>query len=418
MVVGRFLHIRVIPSVGVAVVRPFDHIGQEMLLIRCTEENLVDDLHGLVALDVLVRAECAVLIAIDQATRRRAVDIRARPAAGDIRECITGNFRCVVESRRDRRKLRARDRRVRAERAVLIAGENTGVGQRRDRAVIPGTVCHIGVAVRARPHIFAGLVLKQTVEDRCDLRACDLALRLHRAVRITADIRIVLVELQRRGRQLVVLDGEHERDVRSRFLERIAHRGVNINGHVQIDRIGLRADLGNEDVALEAIGRIELAEELRGLVGRDHDAVFRHGHADVIEHIVVRDGGAFLGGGVAVDLGAQIDLCALHTVLAVSLHADGLREAVAGHAVGEVREQVRARTVAGVGEGEARAVAVRAVIVRDGGNVRLARRPDAQSGGQRDHQHEGDDHGKFFVFHTVALLMPSGLPRSTRRLRP
>lgn len=119
-----------------------------------------------------------------------------------------------------------------------------------------------------------------------------------------------------------------------------------------------------------------------------------------------------MAGGVAVDLRTQIDLCALRAVFAVGLHADGLREAVAGHAVGEVREQVRVRALAGVGEGEVCVGAVRAVIVRDGGDVLLARRPDAQSGGQCGHQHEGDDHGKLFVFHTVALLMVSGLPGS------
>ena len=224
----------------------------------------------------------------------------------------------------------------------------------------------------------------------------------------------MLLTLQRRGRHFVVLDGEHERDVRSRFLERVAHGGVDLDGHVQIDRVSLGADLGNEDVALEAIARIELTEELRGLVGREHNAVFRHGHADVIEHIVVRDGGAFLGGGGAVRLGAQIDLRALRAVFAVGLHADGLREAVAGHAVGEIREQVRVR--ARVREGEAGAGAVRAVIIRDGGDVRLASRPDAQPGGQRGHQHEGDDHGKLLVFHTAALLM--ALPESGCRPRP
>ncbi len=237
-----------------------------------------------------------------------------------------------------------------------------------------------------------------------------MVVRADVAVRVADDVRVVLLTLQRRGRHFVVLDGEHERDVRSRFLERVAHGGVDLDGHVQIDRVSLGADLGDEDVVLEALARVELTEELRGLVGREHDAVFRHGHADVIEHIVVRDGGAFLGGGVAVDLRAQIDLCALHTVFAVGLHADSLREAVAGHAVGEVREQVRVRALAGVGEGEVCVGAVRAVIVRDGGDVLLARRPDAQSGGQRDHQHEGDDHGKLFVFHTVALLMVPGLP--------
>lgn len=211
------------------------------------------------------------------------------------------------------------------------------------------------------------------------------------------------------GRRLVVLNGEHERDVRGRLLEGVAHGGVDFNGHVQIDRIGLGADLGDKDVALETRGRVELAEELRGLVGREHHAVFRHGHADVIEHIVVRDSGALLGGGVAVDLGAQIDLRALSAVFAVGLHADGLREAVTGHTLGKVREQVRLGTLAGVREGKARTVAVRTVIVRDGGDVLLARRPDAQSGGQRDHQHEDDDHGKLLVFHTVALLMVSWL---------
>ena len=45
--------------------------------------------------------------------------------------------------------------------------------------------------------------------------------------------------------------------------------------------------------------------------------------------------------GACVDLGAEVDLRALRAVGAVGLDADGLREAVAGHAVGEVGKQVR-----------------------------------------------------------------------------
>ena len=200
----------------------------------------------------------------------------------------------------------------------------------------------------------------------------------------------MVIALQRRRRQLVVLCGEDELDVRGRFLEGVAHRGVDLNGHVQLGRVCLREDLGNEDVALESVGRVELVEEARVLIGREHLAVLRHGHVDVAEHIVVLDGGALLGGGVAVDLGAEVDLRALRAVGAVGLDADGLREALAG-----------------VGKGKARVVAVVAVIVGDGGELFLARRPDAQPRGQRDHQHEGDDHGKLFVFHTAALLMVS-----------
>ena len=133
------------------------------------------------------------------------------------------------------------------------------------------------------------------------------------------------------------------------------------------------------------------------------------------EHIVVLDGGALLGGGVAVDLGAEVDLRALRAVGAVGLNADGLREAVAGHAVGEVGKQVRRRALAGVGKGKARVVAVVAVIVGDGGELFLARRPDAQPRGQRHHQHKGDDHGKLFMFHTAALLMVSWSAASDSR---
>lgn len=155
------------------------------------------------------------------------------------------------------------------------AGEDAGVRQRGDLIAVPAVGLHIRVRIRGAPDLFARIVLQQTVEDRGDLCTRDVVVRADVAVRVADDVRIVLLTLQRRRRHFVVLDGEHERDVRSRFLERIAHGGVDLDGHVQIDRVSLGADLGNEDVALEALGRVELAEELRGLVGREHNAVFR-----------------------------------------------------------------------------------------------------------------------------------------------
>ena len=378
-----------------------------MILIRGTEEDVVDDLHDLGTGDLVLRAERAVLIAADQTELRRAVDVVARPAVGDIGEGIVLDLRRMEEQRRDRRELCAGDVLLRAECAVLVAGEDAAVGERGDLTGVPALSRDIRVRALGGPDLLTAVISQDAVEDRGDLGTRDRSARCDRTVRITGDVRVVVIALQRRRRQLVVLCGEDELDVRGRFLEGVAHRGVDLNGHVQLDRVCLREDLGNEDVALESVGRVELVKEARVLVGREHLAVLRHGHVDVAEHIVVLDGGALLGGGVAVDLGAEVDLRALRAVGAVGLDADGLREAVAGHAVGEIGKQVRRRALAGVGKGEARVVAVVAVIVGDGGELFLARRPDAQPRGQRDHQHEGDDHGKLFVFHTAALLMVS-----------
>lgn len=96
-----------------------------------------------------------------------------------------------------RHGLGAGDGGVRAERAVGITADDTGVAQGGDGVVVSVAALDVGVRVRGRPILLTGLVGQQTEEDGAGLSAGDVAARLHRAVGITHDVSIVIRSIQR-----------------------------------------------------------------------------------------------------------------------------------------------------------------------------------------------------------------------------
>ena len=186
--VRRLLNGDVEPVTALAVGEGQHHtLGQQVILLRGhTLEYAVDHRHGLGAGDALVGTEATVGVALDPAIACRELDIGLSPVTGDVAEAVS---RLV--------QLGAGDGGVRAERAVGITADDTGVAQGGDGVVVPVAALDVGVRVRGRPILLTGLVGQQTEEDGAGLSAGDVAARLHRAVGITHDVSIVIRSIQR-----------------------------------------------------------------------------------------------------------------------------------------------------------------------------------------------------------------------------
>ena len=165
------------------------------LLGRDTVEHAVDHRGGLSTGDVALGAERAVGIARDPAVARGEPDVRLRPVARDVREAALALVE-LGEQRDDLCHLRARDGRVGAERAVGIAVHDAGLRHGGNRGVIPRVRRHVGISVGLGQVRAAALLRQQAEEDGRRLGAGDLAVRLHRAVRITDDVGEVVVRVQ------------------------------------------------------------------------------------------------------------------------------------------------------------------------------------------------------------------------------
>ena len=197
MAVGRLLHRKIEPVARVRVGPDLHHAAREQmaLLGRDTVEHAVDHRGGLGTGDVALWAERAVGIARDPAVARGEPDVRLRPVARDVREAALALVE-LGEQRDDLCHLRARDGRVGAERTVGIAVHDTGLRHGGNRGVIPRVKRHVGISVGLGQVRAAALLRQQAEEDGRRLGAGDLAIRLHRAVRITDDVGEVVVRVQ------------------------------------------------------------------------------------------------------------------------------------------------------------------------------------------------------------------------------
>src|SRR5699024_1078551 len=83
--VGGLLDVGVVPR-RLRVVRPADHVRQQVVRVGGTVQHPVDQGHRLGAGDVRVGTEGPVGVAVDPAGGRRAVDVVLRPVAGDVGE--------------------------------------------------------------------------------------------------------------------------------------------------------------------------------------------------------------------------------------------------------------------------------------------------------------------------------------------
>ena len=174
-----------------------------MRLRRLAAERPVDDGAGLSAGDLAFGLKRAVGVALDQPGVLRRGHIRREPVGRlHIGEIIIGRRTVVLrEAHGDLRKLRAGDRRVRAERAVGIAADHAHVRKRGDRVVVPLVGRNIGEIILRRPVFCSGVVVQQPEEDRRDLRPRDLPVRANGAVGIADQIGIVVVGVGLQGRE-------------------------------------------------------------------------------------------------------------------------------------------------------------------------------------------------------------------------
>lgn len=196
--VRRLLNGDVEPVTALAVGEGQHHtLGQQVILLRGhTLEYAVDHRHGLGAGDALVGTEATVGVALDPAIACRELDIGLSPVTGDVAEAVSRLVQ-LGEQGDDLGHLGAGDGGVRAEHAVGITADDTGVAQGGDGVVVPVAALDVGVRVRGRPILLTGLVGQQTEEDGAGLSAGDVAARLHRAVGITHDVSIVIRSIQR-----------------------------------------------------------------------------------------------------------------------------------------------------------------------------------------------------------------------------
>ena len=260
MAVGRFLHRDIEPLTALAVGEGQHRIvGKQMALHRGhTLEHAVDHGHGLGARDVLLRLEAAVRIAGDPAVARGQLDISLCPVAGDVVEAILA----LVELGKERDNLGhlgAGDGCVRTERAVGITADDARIAEGGDRVVEPVASVHVAVSVRRHPELVAAVVGQQAEEDRRGLGAGDVAAGSNHAVRITHNVGVVVVSVQRR------LDNGNVR--------------INDSGVVEDDLV--RTDTDGD-------GPLALAKDV---VACDVKRLLRHSNAKglVDNHLVVRE---------------------------------------------------------------------------------------------------------------------------------
>ena len=83
----------------------------------------------------------------------------------------------MEEQRRDRRELCAGDVLLRAECAVLVAGEDAAVGERGDLTGVPALSRDIRVRALGGPDLLTAVISQDAVEDRGDLGARDRSAR-------------------------------------------------------------------------------------------------------------------------------------------------------------------------------------------------------------------------------------------------
>ena len=156
----------------------------QAVVMRVTVQGPVDQRHGLGTGDIPVGSEGPVLIALHQALVGRVVDVVLCPVTLDVREQVFTLIHAAEEADRDGRKLSAGDIPVGLERTVLIPLQDAGLGQSRDRIVIPSAALHIGEAADLVPVRRPILVGQHPEVDRCHLSAGDLPLRPHGLLRL------------------------------------------------------------------------------------------------------------------------------------------------------------------------------------------------------------------------------------------
>ena len=101
------------------------------------------------------------------------------------------------------------DRRVGAEGAVRIAADDAHVGERGNRVVVPFVERDVGIIVRLRPVLRPHGIAQEAEEDRRDLGAGDVALRMDVAVGVALSLIHILLAAyysQARGGQNVPVD--------------------------------------------------------------------------------------------------------------------------------------------------------------------------------------------------------------------
>ena len=106
--VGGLLDVGVVPR-RLRVVRPADHVRQQVARVGGTVQHPVDQGHRLGTGDVRVGAEGPVGITVDPPRGRRAVDILRGPVAGDVREPVAAGVISAEEAGGDGGELRAGD---------------------------------------------------------------------------------------------------------------------------------------------------------------------------------------------------------------------------------------------------------------------------------------------------------------------
>lgn len=203
MAVGSLLHSEIVPCGSIGIIRPLDHaVEQSAAVLGQTVEYAVDKRHRLCVSDILIRTERTIRIAVDPTLVCGDTDLILCPVGCDIRE-FRGRIRVlIVEASGDCGKFRTGDRRIRRERAIVMTLYNAHRGQRGDGVVEPLTACHIGQAVGLGGICGADFLGQQTEEDGCHFCAGDIAIRLDVAVRVTDNVRKVIVTVQT-GRYII-----------------------------------------------------------------------------------------------------------------------------------------------------------------------------------------------------------------------
>ena len=180
MGVGGLLHVGVIPLLGVQVVRPDQHILQEVVRVGVPVQGPVDQGHRLGPGDVLVRPEGPVRVPLDKAVFRGLVDVILGPVAVDVREEVLPLVVHVEEPGGNHRELGPGDIPVGVKGPVGIAADDPAVGQGGDGVVEPVRQRHIRVAAVLAPEVVPALIGEHAEVDGGHLRPGDVALGLHR----------------------------------------------------------------------------------------------------------------------------------------------------------------------------------------------------------------------------------------------
>ena len=195
MGVGGLLDLLVVPS-SLRVVRPGDHVIQQVVGVGMALDGAVDHGHCLGTGNVLLGSEGAVLIPIHDAGVGGLVDVILGPVTLNVREEVFAIIGGLEEAGRNGGKLGTGDVPVGLKGAVLVAVQHPGVGEGGDGIVEPVVGAHVAVGVGLAPILIPALVGEEAEEDGGHFGTGDVALGLDAAVLVAHDVGIVVLGVQ------------------------------------------------------------------------------------------------------------------------------------------------------------------------------------------------------------------------------